>query len=76
MPTLHGEVPIDRGDEQPCIWCRVPTDVRFVPEFSPSMGPQPLHMTCAMLMIRAWQRWRKGMTLDAETSHRLLNLAS
>jgi hypothetical protein len=75
MPTLHGSMPYDRGPERPCVWCRKPTDITFRPEFAPSLGPQPLHMMCAVSLIRAYERWKAGHALDGYSLDRLKALA-
>lgn len=72
MPTLKGSMPYDSGPERPCIWCGQPTDITFVPEFQPELGPLPMHMLCGVLLIRAYERWQRGRTLDAGTTARLL----
>ena len=76
MPTLNGSMPYDRGPERPCIWCRKSTDITFVPEFRPELGPQPLHMMCAYSLIRAYERWKRGMLLDTYSMQRIAALGS
>lgn len=71
MPTLNGSMPYDRGPERPCVWCERPTDITFVPEFAPSLGPQPLHLLCAATLIRVYQRWKAGMVLDTWSMKRI-----
>jgi hypothetical protein len=76
MPTLHGWVP-DAGTapEHPCIWCGRKTDIIFVPEFRPELGPQSMHMLCAAGMMRAYLRWKAGHVLPSRDSQRLARLA-
>ena len=71
MPTLHGTMPYDRGEERPCVWCKRPTDIRFMPEGMPHLGSLPLHLTCAMLLIRAYERTLRGEIIDTYSRTRL-----
>jgi hypothetical protein len=71
MSTLHGTMPYDRGEERPCVWCGRPTDIRFIPEFRPDLGPLPLHMMCGVLLIRAYERVRAGQIIDIYSRTRL-----
>jgi hypothetical protein len=71
VPTLRGEIPYGDAPLAPCIWCGTPTDIRFVPEARPELGPQPLHMLCGIALIRAYERMLAGHILDAGTVRRL-----
>lgn len=77
MPTLNGIMPRNAGDvpEAPCVWCRQPTDLRFVPAGMPHLGPQPLHITCGVQLIRAFERWQRGLGLSEPQRKRLAALA-
>ncbi len=61
--TLRGEMPIGQGTLKPCIWCAAPTDLRFIPEYKPELGPQPLHMLCAGSLILTYEAILAGRTL-------------
>lgn len=70
MPRHPGDVP-----EAPCVWCQRPTDLRFIPEGMPHLGPLPLHITCGLNLIRAYERWLRGQVIDAPTAKRLAAVA-
>lgn len=74
MPTLNGTMPYESGPELPCVWCSRPTDLRFEPAGMPSLGPLPLHLTCGMSLLRAYERFLRGEMLDGWTTQRLASL--
>lgn len=74
MPTLNGEFPIRPGELKPCIWCQAPTDVTFMPEAMPQLGPQPMHMTCAMDLLLTFEAFRARRRLPAAKADRIERL--
>ena len=71
--TIRGEMPRNVGDVpmKPCIWCSAPTDLRFMPEAMPELGPQPLHMLCTADMILTFEAMKAGRTLTTRQVARL-----
>ena len=70
--TLHGEMP-RAGDvpQKPCVWCAAPTDLRFIPEAMPELGPQPLHLFCAGDLILTFEALTARRRLKARQVERL-----
>ena len=71
MPTLTGTMPYEHGPQESCVWCSSPTDLRFAPQGWPVGSRVPLHMLCAMQLLTAYERWRRGQTLDGWTMAKL-----
>ena len=71
MPRNPGEVP-----ELPCVWCGLPTDLRFVPPAHPELGPLPLNLLCAGLLIQAYERLLRGEVLSPQDTERMQRLAT
>jgi hypothetical protein len=59
---------------KPCIWCGVATDLRFIPEAKPELGPQPLHIFCAGGVILAYEAILAGRTLTTRQAERMSRL--
>jgi hypothetical protein len=75
MTTLSGIMPSTPGEELPCVWCGLPTDIRFVPPAHPELGPLPLNILCAGALILAYERLLRGEALSPQDMERMQRLA-
>jgi len=71
MPTITSTMPRQPGPEWPCAWCKAPTDVLADTPGRPDIGRLPLHIGCGVAILRAFERLRAGMVLDASTQQRI-----
>lgn len=76
MPELKGVMPHRVGDVpfEPCIWCEHPTDMRFIPEAMPELGPRPMHLACAIDLLLTYQAWLAKRALPDKSKGRIERL--
>lgn len=73
VPTIRSHIRTWQPDAKamrPCVWCGQGTDVMAETPGRPDLGHAPLHITCGVAVIRAYERLRAGRVLDATTMAR------